>query len=64
MAATSLGMERKETSAKDRLIVALDVPTAADARSIANELRGRVGAFKIGLQLFTSAVPVLVREFV
>lgn len=64
MAATSLGMERKETSAKDRLIVALDVPTAADARSIANELRGRVGAFKIGLQLFTSAGPELVREFV
>jgi orotidine-5'-phosphate decarboxylase len=49
--------------AHERLIVALDVEDAVSARSIVSELRGRVGAFKIGLQLFTSAGPGLVREF-
>ncbi len=51
-------------AARDKLIVALDVPTAADARSVAAELDGSVGAFKIGLQLFTAEGPDLVREFV
>ncbi|MEQ1763935.1 MAG: orotidine-5'-phosphate decarboxylase [Pyrinomonadaceae bacterium] len=41
--------------AKDRIIVALDVPTPTDAISIVEELSGSVGAFKVGLQLFTSA---------
>jgi orotidine-5'-phosphate decarboxylase len=50
-------------SAHERLIVALDVDDAGAARSIVGELRGGVGAFKIGLQLFTSAGPKLVREF-
>ena len=47
---------------RDRIIVALDVDSAADARSISTELAGRVGAFKVGLQLFTSAGPSIVRE--
>ena len=47
---------------KEKLIVALDVAGAADARDIVAELSGQVGAFKIGLQLFTSAGPDLVRE--
>ena len=46
----------------ERIIVALDVPTADDAREIVSELRGEVGAFKIGSQLFTSAGPSFVRE--
>jgi orotidine-5'-phosphate decarboxylase len=45
-----------------RVIVALDVPTAAEARSIVAELGAEAGAFKIGLQLFTAAGPDLVRE--
>lgn len=46
-----------------RIIVALDVPSAADARAVIDELRGQsVGAFKIGLQLFTSSGPDLVRD--
>jgi orotidine-5'-phosphate decarboxylase len=49
-------------SAKDRLIVALDVESAAEARSIVSELGGEVGAFKVGLQLFTCAGPNFVRE--
>ncbi|MEP6944668.1 MAG: orotidine-5'-phosphate decarboxylase [Acidobacteriota bacterium] len=49
---------------KEKLIIALDVDTAAEARSLVDELRGRVGAFKVGMQLFTAAGPQLVREFV
>src|SRR5437762_6406931 len=48
--------------AKDRIIVALDVATAAKAREIVAELGDLVGAFKVGSQLFTSAGPEFVRE--
>ncbi len=54
----------KNIAAKDRIFAALDVSTADEARNIASELRGIVGGFKIGLQLFTSAGPEIVREFV
>lgn len=47
---------------KEKLIVALDVETAEKAREIIAELREEVGAFKIGLQLFTSAGASFVRE--
>ena len=50
--------------AKDRLIVALDVPTAADARALVDRLSGAVGMFKVGSQLFTAAGPDFVRELV
>lgn len=48
--------------AKDRIIVALDVATAAEARELVAELGGLVGAFKVGSQLFTAAGPESVRE--
>jgi orotidine-5'-phosphate decarboxylase len=48
--------------ARERLIVALDVDNADDARSMVRELRPSVGAFKIGLELFTAAGPGLVAE--
>jgi orotidine-5'-phosphate decarboxylase len=47
---------------KEKIIVALDVETASQAREIVRELREEVGAFKIGLQLFTSAGSSFVRE--
>ncbi len=50
-------------SAKERIITALDVSTANEAREIVAELRDVVGAFKIGSQLFTAAGPSLVKEF-
>jgi orotidine-5'-phosphate decarboxylase len=50
------------TNARDRLIVALDVESANDARRLVSELREFAGAFKVGLQLFTSAGPSFVRE--
>ncbi len=51
-------------SSKSRLIVALDVDSKNEARSIISELGGEVGAFKIGLQLFTNSGPDFVREMV
>ena len=53
-----------EIQAKDRIIVALDVETAFEARKIIDEIGTRSGAFKIGLQLFTSAGASFVRETV
>jgi orotidine-5'-phosphate decarboxylase len=47
-----------------KLIVALDVDTADEARHLVSMLRGIVGMFKIGSQLFTAAGPDLVREIV
>jgi orotidine-5'-phosphate decarboxylase len=47
---------------KEKIIVALDVETAAEAREIIEELRDEAGAFKIGLQLFTSEGASFVRE--
>ena len=49
---------------KEKIIVALDVPTAEEAREIVRELQNEVGAFKIGLQLFTSAGASFVKEIV
>jgi orotidine-5'-phosphate decarboxylase len=49
---------------REKIIVALDVESAGEAREIIGELRGEVGAFKIGLQLFTAAGASFVREVV
>ena len=43
------------------LIVALDVSSSAEALLLADTLRGTVGAFKIGKQLFTAEGPLIVR---
>src|ERR1051325_10446443 len=44
------------------IIVALDVPTAQQALTLAEQLAPTVGAFKVGLELFTSAGPDIVRR--
>lgn len=44
-------------AARDRLIVALDVPTLAEATSLVDLLAPMVGWFKVGSELFTSAGP-------
>lgn len=50
--------------ARARIIVALDVPTAAKARRMVRQLRGRAGMVKVGYQLFTAEGPDLVRGLV
>jgi orotidine-5'-phosphate decarboxylase len=51
-------------SAKEKLIVALDVESAEEALRLYEELRTEAGMFKVGSQLFTSAGPDLVRRLV
>ncbi|HEX8499005.1 MAG TPA: orotidine-5'-phosphate decarboxylase [Pyrinomonadaceae bacterium] len=51
-------------SAKEKLIVALDVGTADEALRLFAGLRGEAGMFKVGSQLFTAAGPDLVRRLV
>ena len=50
--------------AKEKLIVALDVDSAAEARGLFDALREDAGMFKVGSRLFTSAGPDFVRELV
>ncbi len=47
--------------ATERLIVALDVPSADAAKRLAEKLRGHVGMYKVGSELFTAEGPVLAR---
>jgi orotidine-5'-phosphate decarboxylase len=47
---------------KERIIVALDTDSAEDALSTVRLLRGEVGLFKVGLELFPRVGPELVRR--
>jgi orotidine-5'-phosphate decarboxylase len=51
-------------SQKNKLIVALDVSTARQARELVQALQDVVGMFKIGAQLFAGAGLDLVREII
>lgn len=51
----------KPSSAVDRLVFPLDVPDLDDARAWISRLAGRVGVFKVGLELFTAVGPDAVR---
>ena len=46
----------------ERLVVALDVPTSAEALRLARTLQGRVGLFKVGLELFCAEGLPFVKE--
>ncbi|MGH9163149.1 MAG: orotidine-5'-phosphate decarboxylase [Vicinamibacteraceae bacterium] len=48
----------------DRLLVALDVPSATDALALVDSLGGAVGGFKIGKELFTAEGPAAVAPIV
>ncbi|SHH06413.1 orotidine-5'-phosphate decarboxylase [Thermosyntropha lipolytica DSM 11003] len=47
--------------AKERIILALDVATREEALQLVKELKDHVGAFKIGMQLFNSTGPDIVK---
>lgn len=48
-------------SIKDKIIVALDVPTFDEAQKLIDELDDAVNIFKVGLQQFTAYGPFVVR---
>lgn len=50
--------------ARDRLIVALDVPSAAEAEALADRMGDQVRFVKVGLELYTVAGPDIVRKLV
>ena len=54
--------EPDKSCARDKLIVALDLPNVDAAARMAEKLRGRVGMFKVGSELFTAEGPALVRD--
>jgi len=49
---------------RERLIVALDVPTVEAGRALAARVAGRAGLLKVGSRLFTAAGPGFVEELV
>jgi orotidine-5'-phosphate decarboxylase len=53
-----------EMNPRQRLIVALDVSTAAAARNIVAALGDSVLTYKVGMQLYTAEGPSIVRELV
>src|SRR6266700_363503 len=54
-------MEIGMTKAADKIIVALDVATKAQALALVEQLRDKISFFKIGLQLYTTAGLEIVR---
>ena len=51
-----------KSPAAEKIIVALDVPTAKEGLALINSLSGAVGLFKIGLQQYTAEGPALIRQ--
>ncbi len=49
--------QERGMSASDKIILALDVPSERQAVELVAELKDLVGAFKVGLELFTSTGP-------
>jgi orotidine-5'-phosphate decarboxylase len=49
---------------RERLIVALDVPTAAEAQKIVADLGEAVTTYKVGMQLYTAEGPRVVRDLI
>jgi orotidine-5'-phosphate decarboxylase len=54
----------KTDDARQRLIVALDVPNAAASDELVNRLEGTCHWFKVGMELFTAAGPAVIEPFI
>lgn len=50
------------SAARDKIIVALDVPGKTEALDLVEQLGGDISFFKVGLQLYTVAGPEIIRE--
>lgn len=50
--------------ARDRLILALDVPSMAEADDLLDRLQGHISLVKVGLELYTAAGPEMVKRIV
>ena len=57
-------MVEPKTSARERLIVALDVSSAREALGLATQLHTSVATLKVGKQLFTAEGPAVVRDLI
>jgi orotidine-5'-phosphate decarboxylase len=56
--------KQTQNPTRNPIVVALDVESADRALSLVEQLRGIVGMFKVGNQLFTAAGPDIVRKIV
>ena len=56
-----MNWQATEIKARERIIIALDVPTDEAALALVRKLSPHAGLFKIGLQLYTAAGPDIVR---
>jgi orotidine-5'-phosphate decarboxylase len=56
-----MNSQSRPVSARDRLIVALDVPTQTEALNLVRDFSPEVAFLKVGLQLYTAAGPEMVR---
>src|SRR5881227_3647627 len=52
------------TNAASKIIVALDVPSHGEAMPLVNQLRQHISFYKIGLQLYTTEGPEIVRAVI
>ena len=55
---------KPNTSARDRLVLALDIDSDREALGIVDEVKESVGLFKVGHQLFTAYGPDMVRRII
>jgi orotidine-5'-phosphate decarboxylase len=61
---TDLHRRGREKDSREKLIVALDVSTAATAREIVSALGDSVFTYKVGMQLYTAEGPPVIRELI
>ena len=57
-------IQSKQSDSRDKLIVALDVPSAAAAQKIVGAIGDSALIYKVGMQLFTAEGPQVVRDLV
>jgi orotidine-5'-phosphate decarboxylase len=61
-AAAGQGSAGRIEAARERLIVALDVPDAAAAQALIDRLEGTCRWFKVGLELFVASGPAIIES--